>query len=89
VEDRIRWGKTLRLETHAFSKFSSGSVWLMGVMLAQDLLAWALQLCLEGPSGAFGEIWRRERLYSSHLVDWHRWRAAGGPAGLNSQRGRA
>ena len=29
------------LENFPFSKFSSNSVWLMVVMLAQDLLAWA------------------------------------------------
>jgi hypothetical protein len=39
VEDRIRWGKALGLENFPFSKFSSNSVWLMVVMLAQDLLA--------------------------------------------------
>jgi hypothetical protein len=49
VEDRIRWGKALGLENFPFSKFSSNSVWLMVVMLAQDLLAWAQRLCLEGP----------------------------------------
>jgi hypothetical protein len=49
VEDRIRWGKALGLENYPFSKFSSNSVWLMVVMLAQDLLAWAQRLCLEGP----------------------------------------
>jgi len=36
------------LENFPFSKFSSNSVWLMVVMLAQDLLAWAQRLCLEG-----------------------------------------
>jgi hypothetical protein len=51
VEDRIRWGKALGLEYFPFSKFSSNSVWLMAVMLAQDLLAWAQRLCLEGLSG--------------------------------------
>ena len=49
VEDRIRWGKALGLENFPFSTFSSNSVWLMVVMLAQDLLAWAQRLCLEGP----------------------------------------
>ena len=32
--------------------------------------------------GAIGSILRREGLYSSHLVDWRRRRAVGGPKGL-------
>jgi transposase-like protein len=43
---------------------------------------------LEGPAGAIGEVLRREGLYSSHLVDWRRQRAAGALAGLSSRRGR-
>jgi transposase-like protein len=38
--------------------------------------------------GDIGAILRREGLYSSHLCDWRRTRAAGGTAALSRKRGR-
>jgi len=43
---------------------------------------------LAGAPGAVGAVLRREGLYSSHLVDWRRQRAAGARAGLSVRRGR-
>lgn len=37
--------------------------------------------------GATGELLRREGLYSSHIVDWRRLRAAGGLQALGRPRG--
>lgn len=42
-----------------------------------------------GTEGAIGELLRREGLYSSHLTEWRRQRAAGKRAGLTpAKRGR-
>lgn len=38
--------------------------------------------------GQIGSLLRREGLYSSHLVDWRRLRAAGALSALSQQRGR-
>jgi len=46
VEDRIREGKDCGLSNLPFQAFQNNQVWLWLVMLAQDLVAWAKQLCL-------------------------------------------
>jgi transposase-like protein len=38
--------------------------------------------------GEIGSLLRREGLYSSHLVEWRRLRAAGAPSALSNKRGR-
>jgi transposase-like protein len=38
--------------------------------------------------GAIGALLRREGLYSSHLVEWRRLRAAGALSALSKKRGR-
>jgi transposase-like protein len=38
--------------------------------------------------GAIGALLRRERLYSSHLVEWRRLRDAGALGALSKKRGR-
>jgi hypothetical protein len=40
------------------------------------------------PEGEKGALLRRERLYSSHIVEWRRARDAGALAGLSAPRGR-
>jgi transposase-like protein len=40
------------------------------------------------PDGRKGEILRRERLYSAHIVEWRKARNAGALAGLSTPRGR-
>ncbi len=48
VEDRIREGKDCGLRNLPFKSFAHNKVWLWLVQLAQDLLAWARALCLQG-----------------------------------------
>ena len=49
VEDRIRTGKDCGLRNFPFGSFAAHAAWLLGVQLAQDLLAWAQACCLAGP----------------------------------------
>jgi Transposase DDE domain group 1 len=58
VEDRIREGKDCGMRNLPFKSFSHNQVWLWLVMLAQDLLAWAKQLCLADEARA----WELKRL---------------------------
>jgi hypothetical protein len=46
VEDRIRQAKDCGLSNLPFKSFHNNQVWLLLVMLAQDLIAWTQQLCL-------------------------------------------
>ncbi len=46
VEDRIREGKDCGLGNLPFRSFAHNQVWLLLVMLAQDLVAWTKALCL-------------------------------------------
>jgi hypothetical protein len=48
VEDRIRAAKQTGLENFPFEGFVRNEVWLLLVLMAQDLIAWAQLLCLEG-----------------------------------------
>ncbi len=48
VEDRIRAAKDTGLSNLPFGDFAPNEVWLELVLLAQDLLAWAQALVLEG-----------------------------------------
>lgn len=58
VEDRIREGKDCGMRNLPFKSFSHNQVWLRLVMLAQDLVAWAKQLCLADEASA----WELKRL---------------------------
>jgi hypothetical protein len=53
VEDRIREGKDCGLSNLPFRSFAHNQVWLWLVQLAQDLIAWAKQLCLAEEERAF------------------------------------
>ena len=46
VEDRIKEAKECGLANLPCSSFQANRVWLLLVLMAQDLLAWARQLCL-------------------------------------------
>ena len=48
VEDRIRAAKDTGLEKLPFRDFQANAVWLELVLMAQDLIAFAQALCLEG-----------------------------------------
>jgi hypothetical protein len=48
VEDRIKEAKDCGLSNFPCSSFQANRVWLLLVQMAQDLLAWARQLCLPG-----------------------------------------
>jgi len=48
VEDRIRAAKQTGLENLPFQAFALNQVWLEVSLIAQDLIAWTQQLCLEG-----------------------------------------
>ena len=48
VEDRIKEAKECGLGNFPCSSFQANRVWLLLVQMAQDLLAWARQLCLPG-----------------------------------------
>jgi Transposase DDE domain. len=48
VEDRIRNGKATGLNNFPFCDFAPNQVWLLLVLVACDLVAWAQRLCLEG-----------------------------------------
>ena len=48
VEDRIKEAKECGLSNFPCSSFQANRVWLLLVQMAQDLLAWARQLCLPG-----------------------------------------
>ncbi|MDQ4068410.1 MAG: IS1380 family transposase [Actinomycetota bacterium] len=48
VEDRIRAAKQCGLENFPFEDFVRNQVWLLLVLMAQDLTAWAQLLCLDG-----------------------------------------
>jgi Transposase DDE domain group 1 len=58
VEDRIREGKDCGLSNLPFQAFEHNRVWLWLVQLAQDLIAWAKQLCLADEARA----WELKRL---------------------------
>ena len=58
VEDRIREGKDCGLSNLPFKSFCHNQVWLWLVQLAQDLVAWAKQLCLADEARA----WELKRL---------------------------
>jgi len=58
VEDRIREGKDCGLRNLPFREFAHNQVWLLLIMLAQDLVAWAKALCLEDEAAA----WELKRL---------------------------
>jgi hypothetical protein len=58
VEDRIREGKHCGLRNLPFKSFEHNRVWLWLVQLAQDLIAWAKQLCLADEMRA----WELKRL---------------------------
>ncbi len=58
VEDRIREGKDCGLRNLPFRSFAHNQVWLWLVQLAQDLIAWAKQLCLAEDARA----WELKRL---------------------------
>jgi hypothetical protein len=58
VEDRIREGKDCGLHNLPFQSFAHNQAWLWLVMLAQDLIAWAKQLCLADPA----RTWELKRL---------------------------
>lgn len=48
VEDRIRHAKVTGLTNFPFRDFAPNQVWLLLVLMACDLVAWAQRLCLEG-----------------------------------------
>jgi len=48
VEDRIKEAKDCGLGNFPCSSFQANRVWLLLVQMAQDLLAWARQVCLPG-----------------------------------------
>jgi hypothetical protein len=48
VEDRIRAAKQTGLENFPFEDFVRNEAWLALVLMAQDLIAWAQLLCLDG-----------------------------------------
>lgn len=48
VEDEIRCGKETGMRNLPFAAFEHNRVWLELSLIAQDLLAWARLLCLEG-----------------------------------------
>jgi Transposase DDE domain group 1 len=58
VEDRIREGKDCGMRNLPFRSFAHNQVWLWLVGLAQDLVAWAKQLCLADEARA----WELKRL---------------------------
>lgn len=58
VEDRIREGKDCGLRNLPFQSFEHNQTWLWLVQLAQDLIAWAKQLCLADEMRA----WELKRL---------------------------
>jgi Transposase DDE domain group 1 len=58
VEDRIREGKDCGLANLPFQSFAHNQVWLLLVMLAQDLVAFTQQLCLADDARA----WELKRL---------------------------
>jgi hypothetical protein len=58
VEDRIRQGKDCGLSNLPFVSFAHNQVWLLLVMLAQDLVVWTQQLCLADDAKA----WELKRL---------------------------
>jgi len=58
VEDQIREGKDCGLSNLPFKSFEHNQVWLWLVQLAQDLIAWAKQLCLADQARA----WELKRL---------------------------
>ena len=58
VEDRIREGKDCGLRNLPFQSFEHNQMWLWLVQLAQDLIAWAKQLCLADEMRA----WELKRL---------------------------
>jgi len=58
VEDRIRESKDCGLSNLPFREFAHNQVWLLLVMAAQDLVAWAKQLCLADHAHA----WELKRL---------------------------
>ena len=58
VEDRIRQAKDCGLANLPFQGFAHNQVWLLLVMLAQDLLAWTQALCLTDDAKA----WELKRL---------------------------
>ena len=58
VEDRIREGKDCGMRNLPFKSFEHNQVWLWLVQLAQDLIAWAKQLCLADEARA----WELKRL---------------------------
>ena len=53
VEDRIREGKDCGLSNLPFRSFAQNEVWLWLVMAAQDLIAWAKQICLTDEARAW------------------------------------
>jgi len=58
VEDRIRQAKDCGLANLPFKSFEDNQVWLLLVMLAQDLVAWTQALCLKDDARA----WELKRL---------------------------
>jgi hypothetical protein len=48
VEDRIRCAKDMGLANLPFHDFASNNAWLLLVLIAQDLIAWAQRLLLDG-----------------------------------------
>jgi len=58
VEDHIREGKDCGLRNLPFRSFAHNQVWLLLVMLAQDLIAWTKALCLKDEAAA----WELKRL---------------------------
>jgi len=58
VEDRIRQAKDCGLANLPFKSFEHNEVWLLLVMLAQDLVAWTQALCLKDDARA----WELKRL---------------------------
>ena len=48
VEDRIRAAKDTGLRNFPFEGFVRNQVWLVLVLMAQDLTAWTQLLCLDG-----------------------------------------
>jgi hypothetical protein len=48
VEDRIRCAKDTGLANLPFHDFASNNAWMLLVLIAQDLIAWAQQLLLDG-----------------------------------------
>jgi DDE family transposase len=48
VEDRIRCAKDMGLRNLPFHDFASNNAWMLLVLIAQDLIAWAQRLLLDG-----------------------------------------